>query len=85
MKLLFSSIMDKLIKLKEALIFSELSDSALKKMAEIIEINAYQKNDLLDKINIPSFYEYTLLNGIVRSYVIDPNGQDVTLAFFTED
>ena len=63
------------INLQDQPLFTPLSSNGLSVMKEILHIDSYKKDDTLVSIGSQSEYEYAIFDGIVRSYVENPEGQ----------
>lgn len=59
-----------------------LSTNDIDKISGIIEIVHYEKMIDFVSINSHNNYEYIVIDGVCRSYVIDFEGNDATLSFF---
>lgn len=59
-----------------------LNDTSLKKIFNIIEYKNYSKEDCFIQKNKANNYEYFVFEGICRSYLIDPEGEEITISFF---
>ena len=65
--------------------FSDLSESELKKLTENVLVAAFKKGTiLLHQGDIPDKC-YFVLQGCVRQYAVDENGNENTYNFFTEE
>ena len=60
----------------------KLSASAKQIFFNALEFKNFGKGDTFIKINQESKYEYLVLQGIARSFITDPNGNEITLSFF---
>ena len=62
-----------------------LSIFASKKLAEVISITGVEKGVFFVKKNVNNDKEYLVLDGICRSLIVNPSGQEITLSFFTKN
>lgn len=60
-----------------------ISDNAFRKMELVLEFEAFRKDDIFICRNKRNEKEYFVLNGIAKSYLINPEGDEVTISFFT--
>jgi len=71
------------IVLKEILTsISILSEKSFMEILEIIEIDNYKKGDIFIQKNKADKCEYIILEGICKSFLISPEGNEITLSFF---
>ena len=59
-----------------------ISMDSLKKVLDITEYAGINKGATFIEIDKRNNYEYYLLDGICRSYVLNPEGEEITIAFF---
>lgn len=62
-----------------------ISDSAFRKIENLIELETFSKDETFVYRNKRNEKEYFLLNGIAKSYLINPDGDEVTISFYTEN
>ena len=62
-----------------------LSVDASQQLASLIRISEIGKGTTFVRSGKINTDEYLILDGICRSFVMNPNGEDVTLSFFTSD
>ncbi len=48
------------------------------------KIKSFSEGDLIERENKKVYSEYVLLEGILRSFIIDNNGNDITINFFRD-
>lgn len=73
------------IVLKEILTsISVLSEKSFMEILEIIEIDNYKKGDIFIQKNKVDKCEYIILEGICKSFLINPEGNEITLSFFKD-
>ena len=59
-----------------------LSVNSLNELESLVEIENYQKGEIFIKKDRPNKKEYFLLDGICKSFLISPEGEEITLSFF---
>jgi CRP-like cAMP-binding protein len=59
-----------------------LPNHAVEKIESRIEIESFDKRETFIKKGNQNTKEYFLLEGICRSYLLNPEGQEITLSFF---
>jgi CRP-like cAMP-binding protein len=59
-----------------------ISDSSLQLITEMVEYRSFPKNEVFIPCNRPNYSEYFILEGICRSYLLSPNGDEITISFF---
>lgn len=59
-----------------------MSSGAQADIRQITEFVQVGKNEVFVTHGRPNRYEYNLLEGICRSYLLDPMGDDITISFF---
>lgn len=62
-----------------------ISDNAIRKVENLLEFETFSKDETFVFRNIRNEKEYFILNGIAKSYLINPAGDEVTISFFTEN
>jgi len=62
-----------------------ISDAAFSKLEPLLTLEQYSKNNGFIRKGKRNDKEYFLLSGVVKSYLINPEGQEVTISFFTEN
>lgn len=69
--------------LKEIVVsMSFLSEKSFSEVFEIVEIDNFKKGDVFIQKNKIDKYEYIILEGICKSFLINPDGHDITISFF---
>lgn len=61
-----------------------LSTNSLNRIESLVEIKFLQKGEIFIKKNKRNSKEYFLLEGVCKSYVINPEGEEITISFFNE-
>jgi CRP-like cAMP-binding protein len=56
--------------------------NSIKTIEQLITLENYQKGEVFIQRNRPNSNEYFLLDGICRSYLINPEGEENTITFF---
>lgn len=64
---------------------TQLSTSSFQKLQGAIEYQVLEKGDYVTRVNTHNNYEYFLLEGVCKSFLYTPNGDDVTISFFMEN
>lgn len=64
---------------------SPVSTNSLNKILSITHFETIEKNKIFIKKDIRNKYEYIVIKGICRSYLLNHEGEDVTISFFTEN
>lgn len=59
-----------------------VSGFSLKQIIELVEYQDYKKGSSFIERGTHNYYEYFLLDGICRSFVLNPEGEEITIAFF---
>ena len=59
-----------------------MSPSSLKEIDRLISRFECKKDEIVIRENQSNSYEYFILSGICRSYLINPEGEDISLSFF---
>lgn len=59
-----------------------LSESALKKIVGLIEYKGYRAGYCFIEKGRRNHYEYFLIDGVCRSYLLSPEGIDITIAYY---
>lgn len=59
-----------------------VSGASLKRVLKITELTEYQKESCFIEKDKRNSSEYFLLDGICRSYVLNPDGEEITISFF---
>jgi CRP-like cAMP-binding protein len=62
-----------------------MSASSLEAITDIVEYTEYQKNEIFITEGKRNSKEYFVLEGICRSFLLNPDGEEVTISFFTEN
>ena len=59
-----------------------LSVNSKNQIIDIIEYEEYKKGSCFIEKDSHNYHEYFLLDGICRSFVLNPEGEEITIAFF---
>lgn len=62
-----------------------MSASSLEAITDIVEHAEYQKNEIFITEGKRNSKEYFVLEGVCRSFLLNPEGEEITISFFTED
>ena len=63
----------------------QISNSSLAEIENIVEYESFDKGITFIEKDKPNNKEYFLLSGICKSYLINPEGEEITLSFFNEN
>ncbi|NME70976.1 Crp/Fnr family transcriptional regulator [Flammeovirga aprica] len=61
-----------------------ISANSVKEIESLVELVDIQKNETFIQKDRKNNKEYFLLEGICKSYLINPEGEEITISFFTE-
>lgn len=61
-----------------------LSQSSFKQMENIFEVSKIEKNELFVHAGQKNQSEYVILQGYCRSFLLSPDGEEITLAFYKQ-
>lgn len=61
-----------------------ISKNSLNEIESLVEVVDYNKGETFIKKNRRNTKEYFLLKGVCKSYLINPEGEEITISFFTE-
>lgn len=59
-----------------------LSIDSTNQVVELVEFQYYKKGSCFIERGKRNSYEYFLLDGVCRSFVLDPDGEEITISFF---
>lgn len=62
-----------------------MSSSSLEAIIDIVEYVEYQKNEIFITEGKRNSKEYFVLEGVCRSFLLNPEGEEITISFFTEN
>lgn len=62
-----------------------ISENSLREIEELLEFECFSKGDSFILRNKHNKKEYFLLKGICKSYLINPDGNEVTISFFADN
>lgn len=62
-----------------------MSQKSLSQISGITSFSEIDKGNVFVRLNSPNSKEYFVLNGICRSYLLNPDGEEVTISFFSEN
>lgn len=65
--------------------FCPISENSFLKMEDIFHFETISKGQTFITKDKPNKKEYFVLNGICKSYLINPDGDEVSISFFTEN
>ena len=61
-----------------------MSSTALETIIDIVEYVEYQKNEIFITEGKRNSGEYFVLEGVCRSFLLNPEGEEITISFFTD-
>lgn len=61
-----------------------VSENAFREIENLLELQTFSKGEVFISRDKPDKKEYFLLEGICKSYLLDPDGNEVTISFFPE-
>lgn len=64
---------------------SPISDKSFLEIERLLEFESYPKGETFISKNKRNDNEYFVLNGICKSYLINPEGEEITISFFVEN
>ncbi|MEM9680005.1 MAG: Crp/Fnr family transcriptional regulator [Bacteroidota bacterium] len=64
---------------------SPVSDGSLDLMCDLIVVEVYEKGDVFIHRGRKNNKEYFVYEGVCRSFLLSPEGEEVTLSYFLED
>jgi CRP-like cAMP-binding protein len=62
-----------------------MSASSLEAITDIVEYAEYQKNEIFITEGKRNSKEYFVLEGVCRSFLLNPDGEEITISFFIEN
>lgn len=62
-----------------------VSSNSMNAIEELVEYESVEKGKTFIKRNQVNFKEYFILDGVCRSYLISPQGEEITISFFTSN
>jgi CRP-like cAMP-binding protein len=64
---------------------SPMSSNSLAEIENLIEVKLYEKGETFIVKNKHNNKEYFVLEGICRSYLLNPDGEEITISFFNKN
>ncbi len=61
-----------------------MSETSLRTIIDIVEFIEYPKNEVFIKENKRNNTEYFVLEGVCRSFLLNPEGEEITISFFSD-
>lgn len=61
---------------------TSISDNSIKKINELVEYTNFKKGELITSVRQNNNMEYFILEGICKSFLNTPEGENVTISFF---
>ncbi len=62
-----------------------ISEKSFMEIGKLLEIEKYTKGETFISKNKKNDKEYFVLNGICKSYLINPAGEEITISFFVDE
>ncbi len=62
-----------------------MSETSLAAIVDIVEYIEYQKEELFIRESKRNFNEYFIIEGVCRSFLFNPEGEEITISFFTDN
>lgn len=62
-----------------------ISEKSFQSIEGLMEFEVYEKGQIFIRRNAPNEKEYFLLEGVCKSYLMNPEGDEITISFFTEN
>ena len=64
---------------------SPISENSFSDIEELLHFETFKKGETFIQRNRRNEKEYFVLNGVCKSYLISPDGDEITVSFFTEN
>lgn len=64
--------------------YASISGNSIAALLDLVHFESIPKGQTYIKLNSRNEYDYFLLSGICRSYITDPEGEDITISFFQD-
>ena len=64
---------------------STMSETAMGAITDIVEYIDCQKNEIFIKEGKRNYNEYFVLEGVCRSFLLNPEGEEITISFFSDN
>lgn len=61
-----------------------MSEAALEAIMGLVELIEYPKDEIFIEKSKRNSYEYFVLEGVCRSFLLNPEGEEITISFFTD-
>ena len=59
-----------------------LPPESLRKIQELAEFSLFEKGEMISRLGQPNQLEYFVIDGVCKSYLLSPDGEEITLSFF---
>lgn len=60
-----------------------MSEASLEAITGLVHLIEYPKNEIFIEKSKRNSYEYFVLEGVCRSFLLNPEGEEITISFFT--
>lgn len=64
---------------------SPISKESFKQIETLLKIERFKKGEIFIQKNKQNEKEYFILSGVSKSYLINPDGEEITISLFTEE
>lgn len=64
---------------------SPISNQSVEVLENLLEYKTLDKGELFIQLNKINTKEYFILSGVCRSYLINPDGEEITISFYTSN
>jgi CRP-like cAMP-binding protein len=65
--------------------YHQVCERTCQALEKVTEIQVFKENELIEKENEKCISEFIVLEGIVKAFVVNQNGDDITVNFFTDN
>jgi hypothetical protein len=65
--------------------YHQVSERTCKALTKVTEIQIFRENELIEKEKEKCSSEFIILDGIIKAYIVNQNGDEITLNFFTDN
>ena len=64
---------------------SPMSEASVEAIIGLVDLIEYPKDKIFIERSKRNSYEYFVLNGVCRSFLLNPEGEEITISFFTDN
>ena len=65
--------------------YHKVSEHTCRALVKVTERQVFNENELIEEENEKCFSEFIVLDGIIKAYVVNQAGDDITINFFTDN